>query len=604
MTIDFQKYELENDPTYFSEVLRRYQDIMELLLELPTSEILDGIDQEDLNIFRRAYADSSYVCRYRRCPRASNGFHSRQAREAHEALHIKRFKCTDATCEFYIVGFATKAALQKHDRIYHSKPDENDVPRFPQKALHNLHESRHEDLTSGYLSPKTVPTEQALPAQVMLIRPEEIFLLPNLSDPLRQYYADLAQNCWDVIEKRHEPWPAIPYFDPSTAQQQLHDLTLKIRGDLRIYQAGNDLSKLTLADLPSHLKQEGDDWHAVFNPRIPRTLDVKSLKTFQHDSAVFDVAFSQDGMLIATGSDSLARVFTVFTWIQVCLLRHKSSDIAYNYVRGVCFSPDGRSLATGSDDSEIKVWNLNRQKIQRTLVGHESAIYQLAWFKDGGTIASGSNDRTIRFWDPETGHCRKIISAADAIASLSVSSDGEYVAAGCLDRFAYVWECKSGLLKTRFDSHKDSVYSVAFSPDGKSVIGGSLDGTVKIWAFDETSNSSCLATLTGHANSVLSVQFTQDGAWILSGSKDKGVHFWDPKSGDTQVRVEGHATSGTVPMCPLRLWVPKVLINRTVIILACSPTHSIFATAGGDMKARVWSYQGVSKQQPQPPKFY
>ena len=39
---------------------------------------------------------------------------------------------------------------------------------------------------------------------------------------------------------------------------------------------------------------------------------------------------------------------------------------------------------------------------------------------------------------------------------------------------------------------------------------------------------------------------TPDGHWVLSGSKDRGVQFWNPRSGDTQLMLQGHKNSGTL----------------------------------------------------------
>ena len=43
---------------------------------------------------------------------------------------------------------------------------------------------------------------------------------------------------------------------------------------------------------------------------------------------------------------------------------------------------------------------------------------------------------------------------------------------------------------------------------------------------------------------VLSVAVSPDGNWVVSGSKDRGVQFWDPKSGLTQLMLQGHKNSG------------------------------------------------------------
>lgn len=63
---------------------------------------------------------------------------------------------------------------------------------------------------------------------------------------------------------------------------------------------------------------------------------------------------------------------------------------------------------------------------------------------------------------------------------------------------------------------------------------------------------------------------TSDGRWIVSGSKDRSIVFWNAETGEPHLIMEGHKNS--------------------VIKLASGHSTRIFATAGGDKKARVWSY--------------
>src|SRR5947208_14502456 len=54
---------------------------------------------------------------------------------------------------------------------------------------------------------------------------------------------------------------------------------------------GNELANLNLGDLPPEQKRVGSNWFAVFNPDLPRVLDVKLLHTLLHDSVVCCVCF-------------------------------------------------------------------------------------------------------------------------------------------------------------------------------------------------------------------------------------------------------------------------------------------------------------------------
>lgn len=58
--------------------------------------------------------------------------------------------------------------------------------------------------------------------------------------------------------------------------------------------------------------------------------------------------------------------------------------------------------------------------------------------------------------------------------------------------------------------------------------------------------------------------------WVLSASKDKTVQFWDPRTGESQLMLNGHKNS--------------------IIALSPSPTGTYFATASGDKRARIWRY--------------
>ena len=49
----------------------------------------------------------------------------------------------------------------------------------------------------------------------------------------------------------------------------------------------------------------------------------------------------------------------------------------------------------------MQVWSISQGTCLRTLSGHFSQIYAIAF--DGKRIATGSLDTFVRIWDPETG---------------------------------------------------------------------------------------------------------------------------------------------------------------------------------------------------------
>lgn len=118
----------------------------------------------------------------------------------------------------------------------------------------------------------------------------------------------------------------------------------------------NNLADLDPERIPLSQKKEGADWFALFNPRVPRVLDVDLVHTLDHNSVVCCVRFSSDGKYVATGCNRSAQIFDVQTGHKVTTLLDETVDRDGDlYIRSVCFSPDGRYLATGAEDKQIRV---------------------------------------------------------------------------------------------------------------------------------------------------------------------------------------------------------------------------------------------------------
>ncbi|CCE65775.1 hypothetical protein TPHA_0M02000 [Tetrapisispora phaffii CBS 4417] len=377
--------------------------------------------------------------------------------------------------------------------------------------------------------------------------------------------------------------------------------------------------------IPAGLKKQTDDYYILYNPALPRNIDVELHKSLDHTSVVCCVRFSNDGKFLATGCNKTTQVYNVASGELIARLSDDSAShitpgqnskdseggeenndtTTYStsattssdlYIRSVCFSPDGKFLATGAEDRLIRIWDIAQKKIIMVLQGHEQDIYSLDYFPSGEKLVSGSGDRTVRIWDLRTGQCSLTLSIEDGVTTVAVSpEDGKYIAAGSLDRAVRVWDSETGFLVERLDSenelgtgHKDSVYSVVFTRDGNNVVSGSLDRSVKLWNLNDANNKdlkpnvpgTCEVTYTGHKDFVLSVATTQGDEYILSGSKDRGVLFWDTKSGNPLLMLQGHRNS--------------------VISVAVANGHplgteyGVFATGSGDCKARIWKYRKIA----------
>jgi WD40 repeat protein len=65
-----------------------------------------------------------------------------------------------------------------------------------------------------------------------------------------------------------------------------------------------------------------------------------------------------------------------------------------HWVWSVAFSQDGQLLASGSEDKTIKLWDPTTGALKHTLEGHSDPILSVAFSQDGQLLASGSDDET------------------------------------------------------------------------------------------------------------------------------------------------------------------------------------------------------------------
>jgi len=259
----------------------------------------------------------------------------------------------------------------------------------------------------------------------------------------------------------------------------------------------------------------------------------RTLKTSA--SAVYGVAFSSDGELLAASGENTLNVWQASTG-NVVLDLHGGED---GNLMCVAFSPDRRHLAAGGwrSDSAVPIWDLETGQKTHQLPGLKLAVNALAFSpSDGRYLVTAGEDGAVRVWDwaAERELYELPPRQEGRVTGVAFSPDGQRLACCGWDRTIRIWDI-SGPDPRSWKPHRPlfdptgSVECVAFSPDGRLLAWGSTDSTVKICAIESgraEGVSPSIHTLYGHTNWVLSVAFSIDGRQIASGSQDGTVKIW------------------------------------------------------------------------------
>ena len=227
----------------------------------------------------------------------------------------------------------------------------------------------------------------------------------------------------------------------------------------------------------------------------------------------------------------------------------------------------------------VKIWDASSGECLRTLEGHTSKVYSVAFSHDSTRLASASLDNTVRIWDASSGECLRLLEGHTSwVQSVAFSHDSTRLASASFDKTVKIWNISSGECLRTLKGHTGALHSVAFSHDSTRLASASHDNTVKIW---DVSSGECLQTLEGHTGDVSSVAFSHDSTWLASVSFDRTVKIWDANSGE----------------CLRTLNIGKVLSNISVDV-TCSYLHTKI-----DIDALLASNMTPSVTDPQIPRF-
>ncbi len=299
---------------------------------------------------------------------------------------------------------------------------------------------------------------------------------------------------------------------------------------------------------------------------------VETETPLEHQDSVTSVDFSPDGQLIASASSDT----TVKLWSRDGQAIKTLNGHAKR-VNSVTFDPKGKLIASTSDDNTVRLWTRAGKPV-KTLKGHTDASIWVAFSPDGQRLASTSADQTVRLWKRDGSAIATLKGHTGKVNNVAFSPDGRFLASVGDDKTIRIWDRNGTLVQTLTGEHENWIYSVSFSADGRLLASASDDKTIKLWERQDTSTAefSLVQTLKGHSDGVTQVNFQPQGKLLASSSWDKTIRLWD---------LEG--------MLPSRTLNGEIGHRDRVESVSFSPDGRLIATASKDATVKLWRSDGT-----------
>lgn len=248
--------------------------------------------------------------------------------------------------------------------------------------------------------------------------------------------------------------------------------------------------------------------------------------------SVFAVAIGNDPSSIAWGG--LNRVIKV-----------KGKTTFKGHIGGIFsldFSDNGSLLLSGSSDHNIKIWNVNSNKLVKTFSQHLTVTRDAKFTSDRKSVISAEDNHIVYWKNVVAGNTGKILFLGHTgiINSIDIDKQSKTVISGSKDSTIKIWDADTGTELKSLTNHSGSVLSVEFNPRQNQFASSSSDSSIIIW---NSTSFEVIHTLNEHGGIPTSLSYHPSGNYIICGNTDSNIYLYDLTTGSIIRTFEDHTAA-------------------------------------------------------------
>jgi U3 small nucleolar RNA-associated protein 4 len=293
----------------------------------------------------------------------------------------------------------------------------------------------------------------------------------------------------------------------------------------------------------------------------------------------------------------LARLFTagldgnVVEWDVERLVPRRTLNTGGGGLWCMTHSTDGKMLAVGCEDGQVRLLNLRKWKVEKTLPFPSGRVLSLAW--NGDWLAAGTTESSILIWSVNQGVLlHKInmeIRRQNPTITWTVKFAGDILISGNSIGQVQFWDPKFGvLLGNSFQASTNStdILTISVHSSGKRIFASAADGRTVEFVATSVDNYkwSMAGKRSNHTHDVRTsvcgwIPCHQSGAWhevLLTGGVDTNLAIYEPNCGTKNcVRIQ----SASIP--------PNFAVATEARLLAAEVGKTIHLWELGNVATRM-----------------